>query len=1190
MKILELAKKLRTRSSLIIEFAIKSGYRLESKSNTITDNTLIKLIELRFGNNDAIKSIECPICGQRIAGNRIAMHINSHTASKSKLTNTNKKVVKSLNDNSNLIPNAKNNKCPYCNKFYDDKTIQNHISQHERRINKPKRKNKNNSKKRGRFKKGSNVILSPIKRKEKFQKEFGKKIVASIPLTSSRDIKEVEVFVKNIEISNRKLNIHINDKIYEYENDIIKIEYNHLINLFSEKVRTYITIRLKNEKIDWNTGLESFLNYLKDGYHQLSCIHCNLCNQYLPTGEFRDHELICQEFEAEWKKRINAIEKNTNENKPKVVTKATIENNQTKRRETLLDICRSILKQRDLERFCKMQTVGRLMLKDQQKDKEFLWWIYNDIPGNSIIHKDLNGRVIGSTSNPDISKVSKGSAISKNSKLVGDLLISKTASVTMKNGRVLKLKNKSNYKPGVNGITHNISIEHLITGRKNEKEIYWGKLNALIIELDNIIREYRNQKTDRELVSLLNEKLNNASIEELFKDAKPFIRDSIKLKNQDILAPEQESAKRGYVFDGTTLVIDGGPGTGKTTTLVQRIRFLSSPTAIIEYFPDISQSMYQKVINTKGRNWVFYSPSILLSEYLKDNMAHEGLETTTEYIKIWSKEKYKLIEDYGLKSIESTSTNFLKYIDIEEYNEAFTAYHLQQNQDSLQGKTAYVFKTSKCKSLSKRINSHRSTLFEDLGKPNTIDAQYRWYKSLYYYYDNDHNEDDSILKLYKRHKSKIDLTIDELWKNLSQDDKLEIRKLIPNKIIKEEIFDLQKYIIKATKGTIKKMVNLSTGKKVKLNKLQELLSDKISINLDFNFLLADLEINLLYSHYRYLGNSFANFFLSNLKQSYSKFKSNYFQTRAQNNVDIDEMKKWCGNDYSFFIGAVNEYIIKLYNSNYITKETTHKYITQYHNNSKNIIAVDEASDLNLYDLKNIYSFRDHDISSVTFCGDIMQRMTTDGIEDWQDLDKFIEGHKPIELKTSFRQSPTLLVLAREIYKRVTDNQAKYKSHLNKHKSEPKPLLFVESDFEKRIDWISQRIKDVYLSYGKNLPSTAIFVPDSASMSFVVALLNKITNDQAYSFVVYNPDFELAAKSNVIPVFSVDQIKGLEFEVVFFIDLQNLEEKVVDPDILLRYVYVGLSRAAYYFGMTSPELFKGKLKFLNRKLKQNSTWS
>ena len=64
----------------------------------------------------------------------------------------------------------------------------------------------------------------------------------------------------------------------------------------------------------------------------------------------------------------------------------------------------------------------------------------------------------------------------------------------------------------------------------------------------------------------------------------------------------------------------------------------------------------------------------------------------------------------------------------------------------------------------------------------------------------------------------------------------------------------------------------------------------------------------------------------------------------------------------------------------------------------------------------------------------------------------------------------------------------------------------------------------------------------------------------------------------VGVFNIRNIKGLEFEAVFFIDIDQIEDS--DSELLQKYVYVGLSRAAYYLYLTYKNKLPDSLDFLS----------
>ena len=59
--------------------------------------------------------------------------------------------------------------------------------------------------------------------------------------------------------------------------------------------------------------------------------------------------------------------------------------------------------------------------------------------------------------------------------------------------------------------------------------------------------------------------------------------------------------------------------------------------------------------------------------------------------------------------------------------------------------------------------------------------------------------------------------------------------------------------------------------------------------------------------------------------------------------------------------------------------------------------------------------------------------------------------------------------------------------------------------------------------------------------------------------------QVIGQDNDVRVFDVQHIKGLEFEAVFFIGVDELAAR--QPDLFDKYLYVGATRAATYLGVT-----------------------
>lgn len=258
----------------------------------------------------------------------------------------------------------------------------------------------------------------------------------------------------------------------------------------------------------------------------------------------------------------------------------------------------------------------------------------------------------------------------------------------------------------------------------------------------------------------------------------------------------------------------------------------------------------------------------------------------------------------------------------------------------------------------------------------------------------------------------------------------------------------------------------------------------------------------------------------------------------------------------------------------------HPYLTAFKSHCKPVIGIDEATDFSIIDLLAINSFRHPQLSSVTLSGDIMQRMTNDGLTSWEDFSSVVSGTERKDLEVSYRQSPTLLSLAQSIYEKSTGNKANYKSYIEKDEAEPKPLILVTDDEDEKLNWIAERIIEIYKAYGDSIPSIAIFLPNESQLEgFANKLGNLDTLSDVGILVKACRNGEVLGDKNTVRIFSIDKIKGLEFEAVFFHNLDELQNQNLSSDLLLKYLYVGLSRATFYLGLTVVEELNSDLNFI-----------
>ena len=103
-------------------------------------------------------------------------------------------------------------------------------------------------------------------------------------------------------------------------------------------------------------------------------------------------------------------------------------------------------------------------------------------------------------------------------------------------------------------------------------------------------------------------------------------------------------------------LIDGGPGTGKTTTMIQRLKYLLSDVALRDNTKmtekEIVELTSPETVNTK---WMFFSPNTLLLEYLRNNMREEEMIANDGNTFTLEQFRKKMLLEYKLRNPETDS-------------------------------------------------------------------------------------------------------------------------------------------------------------------------------------------------------------------------------------------------------------------------------------------------------------------------------------------------------------------------------------------------------------------------------------------------------------------------------------------------------------------------------------------------------
>lgn len=750
---------------------------------------------------------------------------------------------------------------------------------------------------------------------------------------------------------------------------------------------------------------------------------------------------------------------------------------------------------------------------------------------------------------------------------------------------------------------------------RNEREI---------AEQKRQIEELRKQENTAHERSVLTKGLNKMEEErrilmqqqEEMSQLTKYIRQQGKLRFNPILDPVQNRIKTQNLFNGVTVVIDGGPGTGKTTTMIQRLKYLTDLYAIDEdsknetdlYQLSAIQREHLNAAIKEQRDWIFFSPSTLLKEYLADAMNREGLANTNAKVWCWDEYRNKVIrENYMLidpsndnapfKASRSKEVLFYNCSSIIDGFQTFFLDSLKQ----IKNKFPQIDETEQ-QYLWMSIATNIQKRFDNCDS-FSIQQFVQLFNSLEQLYSKDCKE------LLFENRNRIKRIADEIYILGKQDTNIyESLASLANVIVTEQTEDpdddqdvvddtemseeeSDSAIILMIRTWLKRVCYSRKNPDVRLTSRQEQISKlliPILTDEHQNQMNRIGELALFEQYAKYTRGIKSNLF-GGFAAKYKRFRRQAL-TNKDNSWNLLELeallkrregKELHPQELALLIGFINNLVKMVLR---ITDDgINHPFVMAYKDLARPIIGVDEATDFCECDIYAMQSLLYNDYSSFTLCGDLMQRLTKQGIKSWKAISPYLGEMLPLEMNTSYRQSSALLNVAKSLYTDTIGDEPRYVAYMKSTKV-PEPLYCVSEDESAKISWIEKRINEVYVAYGKKLPSIAIFLNNKNDIKdFVEKLKDTDFIYDAGIDVVDGSEGNVLASSNQIRVYPIDVVKGMEFDVVFF---HNIDNATAEDDLIKRYIYVGVSRAAFFLGITLNKDKEGITKYF----KKTTNWA
>ena len=252
------------------------------------------------------------------------------------------------------------------------------------------------------------------------------------------------------------------------------------------------------------------------------------------------------------------------------------------------------------------------------------------------------------------------------------------------------------------------------------------------------------------------------------------------------------------------------------------------------------------------------------------------------------------------------------------------------------------------------------------------------------------------------------------------------------------------------------------------------------------------------------------------------------------------------------------------------------------------VLIDEATDFSSLQLGCMFYLSHPRFNSFVLSGDPMQRVTNHGLADWQECDLFLKNFTKHThtLDKNYRQSARLLQIAKKLYVQTMQKPAPFETSYKQNENDPPPLQFnAKKNRDELAEWLAERISEIYIIHENRLPSIAIFVPEESD---IVPLYDILV--EPLRFRAFELDKCIDGKfgdGEKVRIFSIKYIKGLEFQGAFLVDVDKIQRN--NPNLVDKYLYVGLTRAAEFLGITYNGRFPSRLRVVQDEF-HTSDWN
>ena len=649
----------------------------------------------------------------------------------------------------------------------------------------------------------------------------------------------------------------------------------------------------------------------------------------------------------------------------------------------------------------------------------------------------------------------------------------------------------------------------------------------------------------------------------------------MKLRDQPVLDQYQDRIFRLPL--NSCLLILGPPGTGKTTTLIKRLGQKLDITFLDEYERRVVQSYEHGKKEDHAQSWIMFTPTELLKLYVKEAFNREGIPASDYHIQTWADHRKDLARN-EFKILRSASNNKGFFV---MKNAAKTLdYETQRNQiewfndfDKWQNETWWKHMRTSAQILDENIGTKMPEFYNNIHTTLDKIARSDGHEILASLMTDLMNEakriNDSIgnaVNTKIRNALNIQVNKD---KRFLDNMMIFISELLEKKIDSEDTDEEQdvdrssvgrlgamNYYMRAVRSHARAQAQKRRVSKSSLsNHLIMWLGDR---SLDEKELQNIGEKLVIQSALRPFINPVIEY-IGQMPVRYRNFRRTrqaerrWYRAGGFNQAtDINPL------EVDVLLLAIMRRLTSSFNA---VQTSAHSTLAGLRHTQ---VVVDEATDFSPIQLACMAELTRPKTRSFFACGDFNQRVTNWGTRTVDDMKWAIPGILEEHISVVYRQSRHLRDFTRRLVS-LSGTDFPDAGYVDDDGVPPvlaKNLVKVETI----ADWLASRIEEIE-RFVHSLPSIAVLVNSEREVRLITKALQEELIKQNI-VVIPCLDGQVRGQDSAVRVFNVQHIKGLEFEAVFFVGLDQLSKS--KPDLFDKYLYVGATRASTYLGITCEE--------------------